>query len=175
MQLTHPRAAGLVPALVSALSRRDLNPDITCPNLDTSKSCCMRDTQPPIMPDIAQNCDGFYKVSSGDQCDTIAQRHDITTAQLRSWNSEINDINPNTHLHMINCTNLRLDYYNCVHVPGATIMLQGPPEPTKETSGPTPQMAGIVNNCRFFHLIEARDSSWPICTNAGIAFAQFRS
>jgi LysM repeat protein len=43
------------------------------------------------MPGIVDNCDGFYKVSSGDQCDTIAKANGISTAQLKSWNSEIND------------------------------------------------------------------------------------
>jgi LysM repeat protein len=42
------------------------------------------------MPGIADNCDGFYKISSGDQCSFIAQKHGVTIAQLRSWNSEIN-------------------------------------------------------------------------------------
>lgn len=147
-------AAGLVPALISALSRRDidcsfsttpddgatctsfitawgisirdfqaLNPGITCPTLDPTQLYCVigtvidppaitltttttttktttTTTQPlttttsptgptPTMPGIANNCNGFYKISSGDLYDTIAQRHGITVTQLRSWNSEI--------------------------------------------------------------------------------------
>jgi hypothetical protein len=42
------------------------------------------------MPGLAADCDGFYKISSGDQCDTIARKQGITTAQFLSWNSEIN-------------------------------------------------------------------------------------
>jgi LysM repeat protein len=92
-----------------------LNPGITCPNLDTSKSYCVvgtatdeptpptstttTATQPtttdsapsnsPTMPGIASNCDGFHKVSSGDQCYTIAKKYSITEAQFKSWNSQV--------------------------------------------------------------------------------------
>lgn len=43
----------------------------------------------PAMPGLADNCDKFYKVSSGDTCDAIAKKNSITVAQFRSWNSEI--------------------------------------------------------------------------------------
>ncbi|KAA8649671.1 hypothetical protein EYZ11_013425 [Aspergillus tanneri] len=157
---------------------QQLNPGITCPNLDTSKSYCVigtvtddppsttratttTTTEPapsnsPTMPGIAKNCDGFYKVSSGDQCDTIATKHGISVAHFRSWNSEIND-----------------DYYVCVHVPGAATTSQGP-KPTKPP-GPTPQMPGIVDNCKSFHLIKDGDNYCSIYTNVGITFAQFRA
>lgn len=151
MQLTHLAAAGLIPGLACALSRRavecsfttsaakgdtcesfastwglsvdslqQLNPGIICPGLDMSKLYCVTGTvtddgpgttlttttstttrtttttssaptNSPTMPGIADNCDGFYKNSSCDQCDTIAKAHGISTAQLKSWNSEIND------------------------------------------------------------------------------------
>lgn len=109
---------------------QQLNPSITCPDLDTTKLYCVIGTvsddtssamstttmsssttskslvttpstittttaavptNSPAMPGIVDNCDGFYKVSSGDHCDTIAETYGITTAQLLSWNSEIND------------------------------------------------------------------------------------
>jgi hypothetical protein len=85
---------------LSVSDLQKLNPGITCPNLDTSKSYCVvgtatdeptpststttTATQPtttdsapsisPTMPGIAANCDGFHKVSPGDQCDTIAKK-----------------------------------------------------------------------------------------------------
>jgi hypothetical protein len=46
------------------------------------------------MPGIAENCDAFYLILSGDQCDSIASRHSITVDQLKSRNSEINDSLP---------------------------------------------------------------------------------
>ncbi|KAK8074331.1 hypothetical protein PG994_005230 [Apiospora phragmitis] len=141
-------AAGLAPALVSAavecdfattadsgttcasfasswgLSVQDLqnlNPGISCPGLDASKSYCVigtvTDAPPatttttfkttntttkaptptsapsnsPKMPGLAENCDRFHKVSSGDSCDAIAKKNGISTAQFQSWNSEIDD------------------------------------------------------------------------------------
>ncbi|KAF7174537.1 hypothetical protein CNMCM6106_009078 [Aspergillus hiratsukae] len=140
------------------------------------------------MPGIADNCDGFYKVTSGDQCDTIAAKHGISVAQFKSWNTEINEsTSPLTLLDIladrikikltpissIDCTNLWLDYYVCVHVPGATTTSQAP-KPT-EPAGPTPQMPGIVDNCKTFHLIQSGESCWSIYTDAGITFDQFRA
>ncbi|BCS24217.1 uncharacterized protein APUU_40661S [Aspergillus puulaauensis] len=181
---------------------KKLNPAIACPDLDTSKSYCVigtvtedpettststtitstststvtTTTQPPTsttskptstnepqMPGIGDNCDAFYKVKSGDQCDTIAKANSITEEQLKSWNDEIND----------KCTNLWLDYYVCVHVPGATATSTSP-KPTDTPSGPTPQMPGIVSNCKDFHLIEDGGSCWSIYTDAGITLDQFR-
>ncbi|KAA8652421.1 uncharacterized protein ATNIH1004_001325 [Aspergillus tanneri] len=164
---------------------QQLNPGITCPNFDTNKLYCVigtvsdntpsttltttTTTEPapgnfPTMPGVADNCDSFYKVLSGDQCDTIAAKHSISVAQFKSWNSEINN----------DCTNLWLDYYVCVHVSGATTTSQAP-KPTDEPSGPTPQMPGIVDKCKSFHLIEDGNNCWSIYTDAGITFAQFRA
>ncbi|KAK8036237.1 hypothetical protein PG993_008851 [Apiospora rasikravindrae] len=222
MQLSHMLAAGLVPGLVSAAVEcdfatsadsgatcasfasswglsvkdlKDLNPGITCPGLDTSKSYCVigtvTDAPPattaaptttfktttkapaptsdpsnsPKMPGLAGNCDRFYKVSSGDSCDVIAKKNGISTTQFKSWNSEIDD----------KCSNLWLDYYVCVHVPGAATTAAAPSQPTKTPSGPTPQMPGIVDNCKAYHQVKSGDSCWSIYTDAGITLAQFRS
>ncbi|KAL4861950.1 hypothetical protein BDV12DRAFT_190754 [Aspergillus spectabilis] len=118
----------------------------------------------PQMPGVAESCVEFYKISSVDQCDTIASRHSITVNQLKSWNNEVN----------ADCSNLWLDYYICVHVPGATTTQPSNPGPTEEPSGPTPQMPGIVDNCKSYHLIKSGDSCWSIYRDAGITLAQFR-
>lgn len=57
----------------------------------TSTTSKPTSTNEPQMPGIADNCDAFYKVKSGDQCDTIAKANSITEDQLKSWNDEIND------------------------------------------------------------------------------------
>ncbi|GAB1211057.1 hypothetical protein ATERTT37_000169 [Aspergillus terreus] len=220
MQLVHLAAAGLIPGLVFALSRRgvecsftttatksdtcesfastwglsvaelqQLNPGISCPSLDTSKLYCVigtltdngssttlttttstttssAPTNSPTMPGIAENCDGFYKISSGDQCDTIAKAYGISTAQLLSWNTEIDD----------NCSNLWLGYYICVHVPGATTTAPGTPEPTDGSgSGPVPQLPGIVDNCDEFYKVTSGDTCDSITKAYGISTAQFKS
>ncbi|RDW70662.1 uncharacterized protein DSM5745_08173 [Aspergillus mulundensis] len=121
-------------------------------------------TPTPLMPGTAANCDEFHQVVSGDQCGTIAQAHGITLAQFRSWNTEIN----------ADCTNLWVDYYVCVHVPGTTTTVPATPEPTEDPTGPTPQLPGTVSNCKAFHLIASGDSCWSIYTEAGITLAQLR-
>ncbi|KAJ5541561.1 hypothetical protein N7494_006637 [Penicillium frequentans] len=173
---------------LSVENLQQLNPGISCPNPDTSKSYCVIGTvkddpsiatttttneavtttgsasdHSPTMPGIASNCNGFYKVASGDQCDTIAAKYSISEAQFRSWNSQVNE----------KCTNLWLDYYVCVHIPGATTTPA--PKPTTEPSGPTPQMPGIVATCKSYHLIQAGDSCYSINTAAKITLAQFRT
>ncbi|KAL4907338.1 hypothetical protein BDW74DRAFT_176115 [Aspergillus multicolor] len=117
------------------------------------------------MPGIAENCDQFYLISSGDQCGTIAESHGITTAQLLSWNTEIN----------ADCTNLWPDYYICVHAPGtSTTTAPTTPEPTEDPTAPTPQLPGSISTFKAFHLIKSGDSCWSIYTEAGITLAQLR-
>ncbi|KAL2125946.1 hypothetical protein VTI74DRAFT_2157 [Chaetomium olivicolor] len=114
------------------------------------------------MPGIAENCDRFYKIRSGDQCDTIAASNGITVAQLRSWNTEINAA----------CSNLWLDYYICTHVPGAVA-------PSTTTTAPTPSnsptMPGIAPNCDRFYRIKSGDQCDTIAASNGITVAQLRS
>ncbi|KAJ5858979.1 hypothetical protein N7534_004256 [Penicillium rubens] len=62
----------------------------------------------PTMLGIVGSCDGFHKVSSGDQCNTIATKYEFQGSILQ-----------NLDLTFIQCTNFWLDYYICVHVPGA--------------------------------------------------------
>ncbi|KAL2820421.1 hypothetical protein BJX63DRAFT_380755 [Aspergillus granulosus] len=117
------------------------------------------------MPGIVDNCDGFYKVSSGDQCGTIAQAHGITTAQLRSWNSEIN----------AECSNLWLDYYICVHIAGAptTSFTTVTTTASATVTGPAPQQTGIVSNRNKYHLVESGDGCASIANAYGISLSNF--
>ncbi|KAK2760453.1 LysM domain-containing protein [Colletotrichum kahawae] len=205
---------------VSVDDLKKINPGITCPGLDTSKSYCVIGTvnddpestttatstrrttlktstskpsttpktssnkpsttskksstappapsNSPAMPGLAANCNAFYKVSSGDQCGTIAAKHGISTAQFRSWNREVN----------ADCTNLWLGYYVCVRVPGATTTSRGVSQPTTTkppSSGPSPQMPGIIAGCKSYHQVKSGDSCWTIYTKAGITLNQFLS
>ncbi|KAI3011152.1 hypothetical protein CBS147346_1353 [Aspergillus niger] len=187
---------------LSVQGLQQLNPGITCPGLDTTKTYCVIgtvnedgpsvmptttmfttttskspapttttttasvSTNSPAMPGIVENCDGFYKVSSGDHCDTIAEAYGITTAQLLSWNNEIND----------SCSNLWLDYYICIHVPGTTTTIPATPKPTEDPgSGPTPQMPGIVDSCDEYYKISSGDNCDTISKSYDISTAQFKS
>ncbi|KAK1779165.1 hypothetical protein QBC45DRAFT_432873 [Copromyces sp. CBS 386.78] len=128
-------------------------------------------TNSPQMPGIVADCDGFYKVVSGDSCDTIASKNSITTTQFKTWNTEIN----------ADCSNLWLDYYVCVHIPGA--VTQKPTTTTMATSTSTaapaatnsPQMPGIVADCDGYHKIVSGDQCDTIATKYGITTDMFLS
>lgn len=114
------------------------------------------------MPGIAENCDRFYMVQSGDQCDTIASRNGITVAQLRNWNTEINAA----------CSNLWLDYYVCTHVPGAVL-----PSTTNSAPAPsnTPTMPGIAPTCDRFYKVKSGDQCDTVASSNGITVAQLKA
>ncbi|KAB8269243.1 hypothetical protein BDV30DRAFT_229943 [Aspergillus minisclerotigenes] len=117
----------------------------------------------PPQPGLPSNCDQFHLVASGDQCDTIAAEYGISEAQFKDWNPSIDS----------NCSNPWLDYYVCVHVPGATTTTSSSPEPT--STGPQPQMPGIVSNCKTFYKVKPGDDCYSIETAAGTTLAEFRS
>jgi len=124
-------------------------------------------TNEPQMPGIHPDCSQFYKIKSGDQCDTIASAHGITSAQLRSWNTEIND----------SCSNLWLDYFICVRVPGVTPITTTTSTSTTAAPAPTnePQMPGIIGTCNRFYKIQSGDQCATIASRNGISVAQLRS
>lgn len=189
----------------------NINPGVTCPDLEAGKSYCVvgeytpdepttAPTQPepptptttnpptttaqqpttvqtsttttaapdpgvsPIMPGAAANCDRYYKVESGDSCDVVASKNGITVAQLKSWNTEIND----------SCSNLWLDYYICTRVPGATVP---PPTTTASPSEPTvsPIMPGADASCDRYYKIQSGDNCDVVASKNGITVAQLKS
>lgn len=66
----------------------------TRPTTTTTTTNGPEPTNEPAMPGIVDNCDEFYKVSSGDQCDTIAADHSISKAQFLEWNTALDDHKP---------------------------------------------------------------------------------
>ncbi|KAK4176679.1 hypothetical protein QBC36DRAFT_300928 [Triangularia setosa] len=106
----------------------------------------------PILPGVAGNCNRFYQVASGDECDIVSQNNGITTAQLRSGN----DINAS-------CSNLWLGYYVCVGIPG---VVPSPTTTSTSSTGPTPTvspaMPGYASNCNRWEKLR----SWNTQINA---------
>ncbi|KAF2281535.1 uncharacterized protein EI97DRAFT_447481 [Westerdykella ornata] len=175
----------------SGATCQKFNTDINCPDLDTGKPYCVMGTvnnnspttgQPPSTtlrkstiskaPTTTKAFTTTANASSvsptmpglaGNLC-TIANKHGISVAQFMSWNTYINAR-----------INLWLDYYVCVHVPGAATTTKQTPQPTNTPSGPTPQMPNIVANCNRFYKVKSGDSCWSIYTNAGITLNQFLS
>ncbi|KAL4938841.1 hypothetical protein BDV06DRAFT_225624 [Aspergillus oleicola] len=169
MQLTRLAIAGLIPGMVSALVRRD-GDDLSIVATTTEAPTKATVTIPtPTMPGIIDGCEGYDKVVEGDICDTVAKRNGIATYQLKTWNSEINDL----------CSNLWLDYYVCVNGPGEEIPLPTytltPPDPNSPTPEPSPILPGTVANCEFYFGIDARDTCADICVLAGITFEELQA
>lgn len=79
-------------------------------------------------------------------------------------------------LIQLGCSNLWLDYYICIHVPGSTTTTPETPEPTEDPgSSPTPQMPGIVDNCDEYYKVASGDNCETISKSYGISTAQFKS
>ncbi|KAK4170747.1 LysM domain-containing protein [Triangularia setosa] len=125
-------------------------PGVTPSPTTSTISSALTPTVSPVMPGYASNCNRWDKVRSGDQCDIIASRNGVTTAQIRTWNNQIN----------AGCTNLWLGYYICVGVP---------------VTPPSPVMPGIVVTCNRWHLIASGNQCDNIASRYGISIAQFRS
>ncbi|KAK1838776.1 LysM domain-containing protein-like protein 4 [Colletotrichum chrysophilum] len=194
----------------------NINPGVTCPNLEAGKNYCVvgeftpdepttspsqpssttpstttkptTTSQPsttlqttttttapsgptvsPVMPGVVDNCDGFYKVQSGDNCDIIAQKNGITVAQLKTWNTDIN----------AGCTNLWADYYICTHVPGAAVPTTTMRTTTTTTAAPgptvSPVMPGAAANCDRYYKIQSGDGCDSVASKAGITVAQLKA
>jgi LysM repeat protein len=217
----------------------DLNPTITCPNLDTTTTWCVvgkvtqdattsstKATQPttsstlktttssapvttqptstrptttstqvttttaaanqPQNSGTVSNCSKFYKVVSGDGCDSIDAKFSISFDQFRSWNPAVNSgtyidlirSQPVTIINafVIGCTNLFVDYYYCVGVPGATTAAT---KTTATTTAPAasnqPQNSGTASNCNRYYKVQSGDSCDSIDSKFGISLNQLRS
>ncbi|CAI7592359.1 unnamed protein product [Penicillium pancosmium] len=114
----------------------------------------------PTQPGLSENCDKFHKVVDGDSCDAIEASAGITHSQFSEWNPYIND----------KCSNIWLDYYVCIHVPGATTT-SAAPSPTDD--GKPPTQSGIAANCDKFHKVSSGDQCDSIETEFKITHDQF--
>ncbi|KAL4924284.1 LysM peptidoglycan-binding domain-containing protein [Aspergillus undulatus] len=168
-QLTHLGLAGLIPGMVSALVRRDVDGLYSAAAITEPPTTTTVTIPSPTMPGIIDGCEGFYMISEGDTCDNVAKKKGIATYQLKAWNSEINRL----------CSNLWLDFYVCVDGPGEetpvpTFTLT-PPGPDRPTPEPAPTLPGTVTNCEWFYPIYAGDTCAEICLVAGITFEELQA
>lgn len=99
---------------ITTANLKELNPGINCGNLDTSREYCVigevtNDPEPttttttskqpeptddghsPTQEGIAKDCDKYHKIVSGDQCDSIESKYQISHSQFSKWNPAINE------------------------------------------------------------------------------------
>jgi hypothetical protein len=119
---------------------------------------------------MASNCDKFYLVASGDQCDTIATNEGISLADFYAWNPAVGT----------SCQYLDLDDYVCVDVIGVTpsftvTTISSTAVPSNGIPTPTPYQTGMASNCDSFHLVNSGDQCAALATAYNISLAQFYS
>lgn len=125
------------------------------------------DTPSPLQPSVVANCDSFYYVKSGDNCENIAKSNGISTAQFLSWNPSAGS----------DCTGLWANAYACISIIGHTPTSAAP---TTTTTGngiatPSPIQDGMVRNCDSFYMVKSGDTCDKISSGNGITSAQLIS
>jgi hypothetical protein len=91
-------------------------------------------TPSPIQTGTVSGCTQFYEVMSGDSCNAIAAKFDVTDSDLETWNPGIGS----------DCTLLFIGDYICVGVGGGGI-ITGSPGQSPTTSVPP----GITQSASF--------------------------
>jgi LysM repeat protein len=116
-------------------------------------------TPKPIQDGMVDNCNRWHLVDTGDECGTIASEAGITVAQLTTWNTGIGGAA---------CTGMWAGYYLCTGVSGSS----GTTPPSADTT-PQPVQAGMVANCKKFHLVKSGHNCESISGQYGISVADF--
>ena len=123
-------------------------------------------TPTPYQTGMADNCDKFYLVSSGDGCAAIATDEDISLADFYAWNPAVGT----------SCAYLDVGDYVCVGTIGSTATATATSSSTTTGDGvttPTPYQTGMVSSCDSFHLVVSGDTCYDIVTAADITLANF--
>lgn len=89
--------------------------DAGCTNLKVGGYTCVGVTPSPIQIPVTSNCDKYHQVaSSSTTCQAIANYNKISLSDFMKWNPGIDT----------SCSNLKVSWYVCVHVPGAAVLEQ---------------------------------------------------
>ncbi|KAM5348612.1 hypothetical protein ACJ41O_008436 [Fusarium nematophilum] len=114
-------------------------------------------TPTPIQAGMVKNCNRFHLVSKTTTCASIQNYYGITMADLAKWNPAVGS----------KCTALWADYHVCVGVIGGT-----PTKPATGVKTPSPIQAGMVSNCKKFHLVQSTTTCASIQNYYKITMAQ---
>ncbi|OLN95491.1 LysM domain-containing protein-like protein 5 [Colletotrichum chlorophyti] len=116
-------------------------------------------TPQPIQDGMVNNCNRWHLVKAGDTCANIASKVGVTVAQLATWNKGIGGTA---------CTGMWAGYNLCT---GVTRGSQTQPPPANTT--PQPVQAGMVANCKKFHLVKSGQNCDSISRQYGVTLANF--
>ncbi|KAL7811323.1 hypothetical protein V8C26DRAFT_437473 [Trichoderma gracile] len=123
-------------------------------------------TPTPTQTGMVDNCNSFYLVKSGDSCAAIASSKGISLDNFYKWNPAVGT----------GCSSLWVSYYVCVNVVGGptpTTLKTSKTTPGNGVATPTPTQAGMVTNCKTFHLVASGDTCQAIADKAKITLANF--
>ncbi|KAH7007285.1 hypothetical protein EDB80DRAFT_880790 [Ilyonectria destructans] len=112
-------------------------------------------TPSPIQTGMTTKCNKFHLSTKTTTCSSIQNYYQITMAQLVEWNPAIGS----------KCTALWADTYVCVGVIGQKPTTTQPP---KGNTTPTPVQAGIISNCKKFHLVKSTTTCTSIQDNGSL-------
>lgn len=118
------------------------------------------------------HCNAFHLLVSGDTCAAIASSAGIAISDFEALNPAVGS----------DCAGLRLDYYVCTGIVGATT-----PSPTKSpttltttststgngVTTPTPYESGMVTDYNAFYLVVSGDDCADIAVNVNITLDEF--
>lgn len=127
---------------------------------DLNMTCSGIETPSPIQPGMVDNCNDFYKVVSGDNCQGVSSKKHISLDDFLTWNPQVGGRS---------CSGLWAGAYVCVSVIGH----QAPTGPPAHDGTPSPVQEGIVKNCSKFHKVERGESCIAIAKGNGVAVEDF--
>lgn len=155
--------------------------------LSSSATSSAITTPTPTQTGMANNCDNFYLVVSGDTCYDIAAAEGIPLDDFYAWNPAVGT----------SCASLQAGYYVCVGVASgssgttttttsstlststvSTTKRTTTITKTTTTSGaavPSPTQSGLASNCNDFYLVVSGDGCYNLATSASISLDDFYS
>ncbi|KAJ5190317.1 uncharacterized protein N7498_009302 [Penicillium cinerascens] len=119
----------------------------------------------PVQSGIASTCIKYYKVQSGDTCDSVEKDRSISATDFLEWNPAVGS----------DCANLQLNVYVCVGLTGSTTstLTTTIATPTAIGSVPSPVQSGISSDCTQYYKVQGGDTCDKVETDHNISAADF--
>ncbi|KAF3222871.1 hypothetical protein TWF106_005301 [Orbilia oligospora] len=127
--------------------------------------------EPPAQtqPGVAPDCTLWHLVKDNDNCEILAAGagNGVTYQNIITWNPAVGQ----------SCTNLWLNYYACIGVPGSTSTTSSTtttstPSTTSSTGLPSPTQEGFPADCDSWHIAKTGEYCSIFATNHGITLEE---
>ncbi|KAL8847058.1 MAG: hypothetical protein Q9221_007877 [Calogaya cf. arnoldii] len=133
----------------------------TRPTTTSTRASATSTGPTPTQSGIISSCTKYYKTVSGDTCEVISNKFGLfSISEFITWNPAV----------QTDCSQLYLDYYYCIAVPG-TPTTRSTTSTTKPTStassGPSPTQSGISTSCTKYYKTVSGDTCQVISDRHG--------